>query len=207
MPQAAAATPPIVLASGSSARQHMLRAAGVPFIAEPSKIDETALKDAFLRHTTSAPAQDLAAFLALEKARDVSARQPGALVIGSDQVLALGERLFSKAKDRAGARATLQALRGRTHHLHSAVTLVRDGAEVWSGLSSAALTMRGFSDGFLDDYLDQAGDAVLWSVGAYELEGRGIQLFEAIEGDYFTILGMPLLPLLTALRAEGALPS
>lgn len=195
----------IVLASGSPARRQMLAAAGVPFEVEPARIDEAALKEQFVRHTTCAPPFDLAQFLADEKALDVSARHPGAFVIGSDQVLSLGERLFSKASDRAGARATLTAMRGRTHQLHSAASIARDGRIVWSEVQTVSLTMRAFSDAFLDGYLDQAGDALLWCVGCYELEGRGVQLFENIEGDYFTVLGMPLLPLLGALRTKGAL--
>lgn len=193
----------IVLASGSAARRQMLAAAGVAFAVDPARIDEGALKDQFIRHTTCAPPFDLALFLADAKATDVSARYPGALVIGSDQVLALGERLFSKAVDRTGARATLAALRGKTHQLHSAVSIARDGKVLWSYVETASLMMRDFSDGFLDRYLEQAGDALLWSVGCYELEGRGVQLFERIEGDYFTILGMPLLPVLAELRALG----
>lgn len=197
--------PKIVLASGSAARRAMLAAAGVVFEVDPAKIDETALKDQFVRHTTCAPPFDLAQFLADEKALDVSSRHPGCLVIGSDQVLSQGERLFSKAADRAGARATLSALRGKTHQLHSAVSIARDGKIMWSDVETVSLTMRAFSDAFLDSYLDSAGDAVLWSVGCYELEGRGVQLFEMIEGDYFTVLGMPLLPLLGALRTKGAI--
>jgi len=199
------AVPKIILASGSSARRAMLAAAGVAFDVEPAQIDERVLTDQFVRHTTSAPPFDLAQFLADEKALDVSGRRAGFLVIGSDQVLSQGERLFSKAKDRAGARETLLALRGKTHQLHSAVSIVRDGKILWSDVQTVSLTMRAFSDAFLDSYLDSAGQAVLSSVGCYELEGRGVQLFETIEGDYFTVLGMPLLPLLGALRARGAL--
>jgi len=199
------AVPKIILASGSSARRVMLAAAGVAFEVEPAQIDEKALTDQFVGHTTCAPPFDLAQFLADEKALDVSARRAGFLVIGSDQVLAKGGRLFSKAKDRAGARETLLALRGKTHQLHSAVSIVRDGKILWSNVQTVSLTMRAFSDAFLDSYLDSAGQAVLSSVGCYELEGRGVQLFETIEGDYFTVLGMPLLPLLGALRARGAL--
>lgn len=195
----------IVLASGSSARRQMLAAAGVEFSVEPAHVDETALTEIFVRHTTCAPPVDLARYLADAKAIDVSTRRPGALVIGSDQVLALGERLFSKADDLAGARRTLLALRGSVHQLHSAVSIALDGKVVWSDADTASLTMRAFSDAFLEGYLAAAGDALLWSVGCYELEGRGVQLFEQIDGDYFTILGMPLLPLLGELRALGAL--
>lgn len=197
----------IVLASGSSARRQMLAAAGVGFTVDPAQVDEAVLKDAFIRHTTSAPAIDLAQYLADAKAVDVSLRRPGALVIGSDQVLALGERLFSKAADRASARRTLAALRGQTHQLHSAVAIALDSKVVWREANTASLTMRPFSDAFLDSYLDAAGDCLVRSVGCYELEGRGLQLFERIDGDYFTILGMPLLPLLAELRTRGALLS
>jgi septum formation protein len=195
----------IVLASGSSARRQMLAAAGVVFAVEPAQLDEAELSDIFIRHTTCVPAIDLARYLADAKAIDVSMSHPGALVIGSDQVLAQGERLFSKAGDLAGARRTLLALRGQTHQLHSAVAIALDGKVVWSDADTASLTMRAFSDGFLESYLEAAGDALLWSVGCYELEGRGVQLFERIEGDYFTILGMPLLRVLAELRKRGAL--
>ena len=197
----------VVLASGSSARRQMLAAAGVVFAVDPARVNEAALKDAFVRHSTCAPAVDLAQYLADAKAADVSARRPGALVAGSDQVLALGERLFSKAADRAGARRTLAALRGQTHQLHSAVAVALDGKVVWREADTASLTMRVFSDDFLERYLDEAGEGLIRSVGCYELEGRGLQLFERIEGDYFTILGMPLLPLLAELRTRGALLS
>lgn len=197
--------PKIVLASGSAARRQMLAAAGVEFDVDPAQIEEEELKDIFIRHSSCAPAIDLARYLADAKAIDVSMRHPGALVIGSDQVAALAERIFSKAEDRAGARRTLMALRGQDHRLHSAVSIALNGKVVWSGADTAILTMRDFSDAFLEGYLDQAGDALLWSVGCYELEGRGVQLFERIEGDYFTILGMPLLPVLGALRVLKAL--
>ena len=195
----------IVLASGSSARRQMLAAAGVEFAVDPALVDEAALKDGFVRHTTCASPVDLALHLADAKASDVSTRHPGALVIGSDQVLALGERMFSKARDMAGVRRTLLALRGQTHQLHSAVAIALDGKVIWSDADTASLTMRAFSDAFLEGYLDVAGDGLVRSVGCYEFEGRGVQLFERIEGDYFTILGMPLLPVLVELRAREAL--
>ena len=190
----------LILASGSAARRNMLENAGVPFDAEPAKIDESALKDALIRHPTSAPAHDIAVALADAKALDVSKRNPDALGVGSDQVLALGEQLLSKASGRDSARLALLALRGKTHALHSAVSLARNGAVVWRYNESARLTMRSFSDAWLDRYLDHAGDALVHCVGGYRLEGLGIQLFEKIEGDYFTILGMPLLALLGELR-------
>jgi len=132
----------------------------------------------------------------------VSRRHRGALVIGGDQVLALGPELLTKARDEAAARATLGKLKGRVHELHSAVALAADGKVLWSHTGTARLKMRDFSDAFLDEYVTRAGERIRQSVGAYELEGLGVQLFEAIEGDYFTILGLPLLPLLAELRAR-----
>lgn len=197
----------LILASGSAARRRMLEQAGVPFTVRPPAIDEAKLKETFLRQTAKAAPQDLAEALAEAKAREVSRHVPGALIVGSDQVLAFAEGLVTKARDRADARRILSALRGQTHQLHSAVAMARDGKIVWRHVGSAHLTMRMFSDAYLDAYLDQAADAVCQSVGAYQLEGIGIQLFDRVEGDYFTILGMPLLPLLHALRAQGMLPS
>jgi septum formation protein len=133
----------------------------------------------------------------------ISRRHPGALVIGADQVLRHGEQLLDKPMDRAAARRQLTALRGQRHELISAVVAVRDGIRLWHHVGRAGLDMRDFSDSFLEHYLRTAGDAVLAAVGAYQLEGPGVQLFQRIEGDYFTILGLPLLPLLDFLRAQG----
>jgi septum formation protein len=155
-----------------------------------------------------ASAQDagaVAALLAREKARAVAAQRPGRLVLGADQTLALGSRRFSKPADRAAAGEQLRALRGKTHALHSAVTVMRDGDVLFEFADAARLTMRLFSDNFLEEYLDAAADAVTASVGGYQLEKPGIQLFERIEGDYFTILGLPMLPLLDFLRRERCL--
>lgn len=187
----------LVLASGSRARQGMLQAAGVAFTVQAADVDEAAIRARLAVHT---PAAHVATVLATEKALAVSKLRPGDLVIGSDQVLALGLDILSKPGDRAAARAQLASLRGRTHALHSAVALARDGAMVWSGVETAELAMRDFSDAFLDSYLDAVGEDVCHSVGAYHLEGLGIQLFHWVRGDYFTILGMPLLPLLAELR-------
>jgi septum formation protein len=143
--------------------------------------------------------------LARAKARAVAAQMPGRLVLGADQTLALGHRRFSKAPDRAAAREQLSALRGKTHTLHSAVAVVASGAIVFEHVDAARLTMRAFSDGFLDRYLDAVGDAATASVGGYQLEGAGIQLFERVEGDHSTVLGLPLLPLLDWLRRAGHL--
>lgn len=199
MPSSQAAT--LILASGSRARRQMLDAAGLTFEVRPADVDEGAIR-ATLGDATP---EQIAAVLARAKAEAASREVPTALVIGADQVLALGRTIYTKAPDIAAARAALRSLAGRRHHLHSAVSIALAGREVWHHLDTAALAMRDFSDAFLDVYLSHAGDRVCASVGAYELEGLGIQLFERIEGDYFTILGMPLLPLLAELRARGIL--
>lgn len=198
---------PIILASGSSARRAMLTQAGVGFTIEPARIDETAIRDEFLRRVPLATPPEIALMLAGAKARDVSMRNGGALVIGSDQILNIDATILTKPVDRAAAAATLQHLRGRQHQLHSAAAIAIDGAIVWSTVDTANLTMRRFSDEFLEQYLDAEGDSLWEVVGAFKLEGRGLQLFERIEGDYFTILGMPLLPVLTELRVQGAISS
>ena len=193
----------IILASTSRARREMLAAAGVPFTVEAADVDEPAIRKKLLAGAAPARPHEIAEALARAKAEDVSRRHKGALVIGGDQVLALGSELLTKAKDEAAARATLTKLKGRVHELHSAVALAADGKVLWAHTGTARLKMRDFSDAFLDEYLTRAGDRIGQSVGAYELEGLGVQLFETIEGDYFTILGLPLLPLLAELRAHG----
>jgi nucleoside triphosphate pyrophosphatase len=190
------AAQPLVLASKSDVRGKMLAAAGLRFEIRPAPIDERAV-EAKAGITNAAMA---AGILARAKADAVAATLPGRVVLGADQTLALGAERFSKPKDREQASQQLRALRGTTHALHSALALVRDGKVLFECLDRARLTMRDFSDRFLDDYLDMAGDAAMSSVGGYQLEGIGIQLFERIEGDYFTILGLPLLPLLAFLR-------
>lgn len=195
----------VVLASGSAARQAMLKAAGVAFSVDPADLDEAGLTDAWLRHSACAPAQDLAELLAEAKAKAVSKRYPQAIVIGADQVLALGETLINKAENQEAGRRTLSALRGRTHELHSVAAIAIDEEIVWRETGTARLTVREFSDAWLDHYVATAADALTKSVGAYAFEGLGIQLFERVEGDYFTILGLPLLPLLAELRRLGAL--
>ena len=150
---------------------------------------------------------EIANALAVAKAKTVSERQPGCLVIGADQMLECDGEWFDKPEDMIQARAALCSLRGKTHTLRASVCVVRDGAVLWSHNEAAHMTMRSFSDDFLDGYLSTAGLRVLQSVGAYQLEGPGAQLFENIDGDYFTILGLPLLPLLRFLRKEGSLPS
>lgn len=193
----------IVLASGSATRRVLLESAGVPFVVDTSPVDEDAVKQA-MRAETDNPAR-VAEVLAELKATKVASRHPGAIVIGADQMLECERVWFDKPADRAAARAQLCALRDKSHRLVSAVVAVRDGQRLWHHTEAATLTMRRFSDAFLDDYLDRAGAAVLSSVGAYQVEGLGAQLFRTIEGDHFTILGLPLLALLDFLRENGVL--
>jgi septum formation protein len=191
----------LILASGSSARRAMLEAAGVPFEVDPADIDEAALQ------TPDAAPGRLALDLAEAKALGVSRRRPDHWVLGADQTLDLDGRLVNKAPDMAAARARLLEMRGRPHRLHSAAVLALNGEVVWSGADEARLTMRDFSDAFLDAYLAAEGRAILASVGCYRLEGLGAQLFERVEGDHFTVLGLPLWAVLAELRRVGALPS
>jgi septum formation protein len=182
----------------------MLAAAGLVIDAIPSDVDEAALKTELEGHGVGDPGE-IALALAAAKAEAVSRVHPEALVIGGDQVLALGARLFDKPVDMAGARQHLRDLRGQTHVLISAVVLAQGGHVVWRHSDTARLAVREFSDAFLDTYLADAGPDVCLSVGAYQLEGLGAQLFERIDGDYFTILGMPLIALLGELRERGAI--
>lgn len=197
--------PELILASGSSARRTMLQAAGVTFRVVPADVDEDAIRAGLADSEPDAGPERVAAVLARAKSEEVSRREPSALVIGADQVLALGQEIFTKPADIAAARRALRTLAGKPHRLLSAVSIAQGGREAWQHLDVATLAMRDFSDQFLDAYLARAGERVCASVGAYELEGLGIQLFERIEGDYFTILGMPLLPLLNELRVRGML--
>jgi septum formation protein len=190
------AADPLVLASKSSSRRALLEAAGIPIAIRPADINERGIET---RAGAGGPSE-VAALLAREKARAVSAVMPGRVVLGADQTLALGARRFSKPADRNAAAEQLRALRANTHALHSAVAVARDGEILFEHADVARLTMRAFSDDFLQDYLDAAGSAVTASVGAYQLEGLGIQLFERVEGDHATILGLPLLALLGWLR-------
>jgi len=192
---------PLILASQSRARQALLANAGIGFEAVTAEIDERAVQQA---SGLSAPGE-IASLLAREKALSVSARQPGKFVIGADQTLALGERLFSKPAGRAQAAEQLRALAGQRHELHSAVAVARDGKILFEAVAIAGMTMRRLGEAEIDVYLDEAGGAVTSSVGAYQLEGLGVHLFERIEGDHFTILGLPLLPLLAFLRSERLL--
>ncbi|MFN3625084.1 MAG: Maf family protein [Hyphomicrobium sp.] len=193
----------IVLASGSRARREMMAAAGVPFTVQAADVDEPAIRARLFRDDKHIGPKKVAEVLAIAKAEDVSSKRKGSVIIGADQVLALDDELLSKASSIESARETLQRLRGRTHELHSAVAFAEEGKANFTHVATARLTMRDFSDGFLDDYLTRAADRVTQTVGAYELEGLGIQLFEQIEGDYFTILGLPLLPVLAELRWRG----
>ena len=193
----------VVLASGSVTRQRLLRAAGVTFSVDVAHVDEAAMIESLTAE--KAPARDVADLLAELKALKVSTRHPQAFVIGTDQVLSAGSELFQKPGTLAGAREQLRQLRGRTHVLSSAVLVARDGSVVWRVVQEARLTMRDFSDAFLEGYLADAGEDILGSVGAYHVEGLGIQLFSRIDGDTFTILGLPLLPLLDFLRTHGTL--
>jgi len=191
----------LILASQSRARQMLLANAGISFDAIPADIDERALQK---NSGLSAPGE-IAGLLAREKACFVSSKNPGRYVVGADQTLALGNRLFSKPAGRTQAADQLRLLAGHTHELHSAVAVARDGKIVFSDVIVARMTMRRLAENEIEAYLDQAGQAVTTSVGAYQLEGLGVHLFERIEGDHFTILGLPLLPLLAFLRSEGLL--
>ena len=191
----------LILASQSRARQTLLANAGISFEAVPADIDERAVQQASSLTTPG----DIAALLAREKALWVSSRQPGKYIVGADQTLALGDRLFSKPAGRSQAAEQLRALAGRAHELHSAVAVARDGKILFADISMARMTMRPLDEAGIDAYLEAAGEAVTSSVGAYQLEGLGVHLFERIEGDHFTILGLPLLPLLAFLRSERLL--
>jgi septum formation protein len=192
---------PLILASQSRARKMLLADAGFVFETIPADIDERRIQEA---SKVSAPGE-VARLLAREKALWVSARKAGHHVIGADQTLALGERLFNKPGNRVAAAGQIRALSGQTHALHSAIAVAFDGSIVFETVAVARMTMRQLSETDIAAYLDEAGDAVTSSVGAYQLEGLGVHLFERIEGDHFTILGLPLLPLLDFLRSQHLL--
>lgn len=198
---------PLVLASGSRSRRQMLDAAGLTFDVTPADVDERAIRETLQADDSGIEPADVAEVLARAKAEAISRLRLEALVIGADQVLALDDEIFEKPADLAGARRHLQKLRGRTHQLHSAVVLAQGGEVVWANVDTASLTMHAFSADFLETYLTLAGTVICGSVGAYQLEGLGAQLFERIEGDYFTILGLPLLPLLAELRTRKIIAS
>ena len=192
---------PLMLASQSRARQTLLANAGIEFVAVAAGIDERAVQQA---SSLSAPG-DIAAHLAREKALSVSMRRPNNFVIGADQTLTLGTRLFTKPDSRAQAAEQLRMLAGHSHELHSAVAVARDGKILFESADIARMTMRRLGEAEIEAYLNEAGAAVTSSVGAYQLEGPGVHLFERVEGDHFTILGLPLLPLLAFLRSERLL--
>lgn len=191
----------LILASKSAARRAMLSDAGVPFVVQVADVDEDALK------TPGVDPVELAVELARAKALAVSRHDADAWVLGADQTLAFDGGLVSKAVTLDAARERLSAMRGRTHQLHSGAALARNGQVVWSGVDTVEMKMRDFSDAFLDAYLAAEGEALLSCVGSYRLEGLGAQLFEAVEGDYFTVLGLPLWPVLAELRRAGVIAS
>lgn len=191
----------LILASKSAARRAMLSDAGVPFVVQVADVDEDALK------TPGVDPVELAVELARAKALAVSRHDADAWVLGADQTLAFDGGLVSKAAALDAARERLSAMRGRTHQLHSGAALARNGQVVWSGVDTVEMKMRDFSDAFLDAYLAAEGEGLLSCVGSYRLEGLGAQLFEAVEGDYFTVLGLPLWPVLAELRRAGVIAS
>ncbi len=191
----------LILASKSAARRAVLTDAGVPFTVQVADVDEEALK------TPGVDPTELAVELARAKALAVSRHDAEAWVLGADQTLAFDGGLISKASTLAAARERLVAMRGRVHQLHSGAALARNGQVVWSGVDTVEMRMRDFSDAFLDAYLAAEGEALLTCVGSYRLEGLGSQLFEAVEGDYFTVLGLPLWPVLAELRRAGVIVS
>ena len=191
----------LILASQSRARKMLLENAGLDFEALPADIDERAVQ----RNSGLSAPGEIASLLSREKALFISRQRPGQYVVGADQTLALGQRMFSKPSGRAQAAEQLGLLAGQLHELHSAVSVARDGKVLFADVSVAHMTMRRLNASEIDAYLDAAGEAVTTSVGAYQLEGLGVHLFERIEGDHFTILGLPLLTLLAFLRGEKLL--
>jgi septum formation protein len=197
----------IILASGSRTRHHMLQAAGLRFTVVPADLDETALRREMAAEDPPAAPREVALRLAIAKAEQVSAHNADCLVIGSDQVLDLEGEILSKPDGPEGARRSLALLAGRTHELHSAVALARNGKATWDAIDTARLTMRPLSAAFIEDYMRRGGASLCQSVGAYQIEGLGIQLFERVVGDHFTILGLPLMALLGELRSRKVIPT
>jgi septum formation protein len=201
-----AGRPPLILASASKSRARILEAAGLAFIIEPPGLDEAVMRQAVSGERVLAP-HDVAEVLARAKAEAVSDLAPKAYVIGGDQVLALGATILSKPENMEAARRQLLDLSGKSHTLHTAVAVATNGETIWAETTVATLTMRKLTPEFIGRYLAAAGDEVLSSVGAYQIESIGVQLFEKIDGDYFSILGLPLIPLLDTLRREGVIES
>ncbi|WP_312947288.1 Maf-like protein [Agrobacterium sp.] len=195
--------PALILASSSSSRQALMRNAGLEFTAQAADIDERLIEEP-LQAAGSTP-DETALELAKAKALAVSALHPQTIIIGCDQTMSLGSRIYHKPKDMAEAHQHLMSLSGQTHRLNSAAVMVRDGKVLWQTVTHADMTVRKLSEAFVDGHLRKVGEKALTSVGAYQLEGEGIQLFTSIEGDYFTVLGLPLLPLLEALREFGVI--
>lgn len=193
----------LILASGSSARAQMLTSAGVPFSIDVARVDEDLIKASMMQEEF--PPRDIADALAEAKTKKVSSRNAGALVLGADQILAFDRKIFDKPKSMAEAKDQLLMLKGNTHRLISAAVMMRDGVPSFRHIQITKLNMRNFSDAFLDDYLDKEGEKILECVGGYRLEGLGAQLFSHNEGDYFTVLGLPLLACLEHLRDQGIL--
>lgn len=201
-----AGCPPLILATASKIRAQLLEAAGLAFIVEPSGLDEGAMRQAVSGEKSLEP-YDVAELLARAKAEAVSDVAKSAFVVGGDQVLAIQDRILAKPGSMEDARKQLLELSGKAHTLHTSVVVAKDGEAIWAHTEAATLVMRKLTPQFVGRYLAAAGEAVLSSVGAYQIESIGIQLFERIEGDYFSILGLPLLPLLDTLRREGAIQS
>ena len=195
----------IILASNSKGRAALLEGAGLRFDRQPADLDERAIEQSLCVDGFCPDPADVAMVLARAKAERISTQHQDAFVIGADQVLALGEQIFEKPASMDIARENLLQFRGRTHHLHAAICVAQKGQTIWQYSESAAMTMRDFSIDFLADYLVEAGESVKTSVGAYRLEETGIHLFEKIEGSYFTILGLPLIPLLDFFRQQGVI--
>ncbi len=194
----------VVLASASAVRRRMLANAGVPITVAPASVDEAEVKQAM--GAAGLAAAEVAEALAEVKAQRISPKHPGAIVLGCDQMLELEGAWLDKPPDRTAAAAHLRRLSGKTHHLRCCVVALRDGQRLWHHADSASLTMRPLSEAFIASYLDMVGEAACDSVGGYQLEGLGAQLFTQIRGDFFTILGLPLLPVLDFLRLQGVLP-